>query len=171
MVNDLEQLVAQVLTKLKQRERRTYDCVYDRHAAVPDTQVFLDHATVTVANLSIELVSHLYRLDTTDPWVAWLLQAIDYRVQLRLVVNDLSLQFIPRTMLLDWPVIFMTPEFRQIRAVYPHAIARATIAGLPDKTILVVTPTQRLTAEARDTLSRKQMNLQMRTDEACIWQK
>lgn len=167
----MEQLVAQVLTKLKQRERQTYDCVYDRQAAAPDTQVFLDHATVTVANLSIELIGRLYRLDTADPWVAWLLQAIDYRVDLRLVVNDLSLAFIPRPMLLDWPVIFMTPEFRQVRAVYPHAIARSAVAGLPDRTILVVTPTQRLTAEAHDALSKKQMTLQMRTDEACIWQK
>ncbi|AYM02405.1 microcompartment protein PduM [Levilactobacillus brevis] len=171
MVIDLEQLVAQVLNRLKQREEHSYNCTYEPEAAIPASQVFLDNASVTVDNVSIELIVSLYRLDFNNPWVKWLLQGIDYQVHIHLVVNELTVNFIPRKMLLDWPVQIMTTQQQPILALYEQHLSRATLAALPDKTILVVTPQQRLTAEATDVLSVKKMKMQMRTDEDCIWQK
>ncbi|MBY7146194.1 microcompartment protein PduM, partial [Levilactobacillus brevis] len=73
--------------------------------------------------------------------------------------------------LLDWPLLFVTPQAQPIKAVYPRLISRSVLAALPDKTIVVVTPQQRLTDEASTVRAVKQMKLQMRTDEECIWQK
>jgi len=171
VVNDLEQLVAQVLDKLRQREQQSYDCTYEQTATVPSAQLFLDNANVTVENVSIELITSLYRLDFSNPWVAWLLQGIDYQVHLQLVINELAINFVPRKMLLDWPIQIVTTHQQPLNALHGHQLSRVALAALPDQTILVVTPQQRLTAEATDVLAVKQMKLQMRTDEDCIWQK
>ncbi|WP_087716817.1 PduM family microcompartment protein [Levilactobacillus brevis] len=171
LVIEVESLVAQVLNKLKRREQQTYHCTYDRTAAAPSTQVFLDNATVTVANVSIELIHALYGMNVDNQWVAWVLQGIDYQVDFQFTINELAINFIPRSMLLDWPLLFVTPQAQPIKAVYPRLISRSVLAALPDKTIVVVTPQQRLTDEASTVRAVKQMKLQMRTDEECIWQK
>jgi len=167
----VDSLVDKVMAQLVQRQQQTYDCSYQKAASVPSDKVFLDHATVKITNVSIELMTALYRLDTSNTWVKWILQGIDYQVTFQLYLNELAVNFIPRKMLLDWPVLFITTHHQLIRALHHHVITRQDLAALPDKSLVVMTVKQRLTAEAVDVLATKNMKLQTRTDEDCIWQK
>ena len=170
MIN-LDSLVEKVMAQLAKRQHQQYDCTYQVTAPVPTSQVFLDHATVAITNVSIELMTALYRLDTQNAWVAWILQGIDYQVTFQLSLNELAINFIPRKMLLDWPVLFTTNQHQLVRAVAHRMVTRKDVAAMPDKSILVVTQAQHLTSEAVDILAAKEMKLQARTDEDCIWQK
>lgn len=171
LVINLDPLVEKVMAQLAKRQHQQYDCPYQATAPVPSDQVFLDHATVAITNVSIELMTALYRLDTQNAWVAWILQGIDYQVTFQLSLNELAIKFIPRKMLLDWPILFITNHHQLVRAVSHRVVTRQDLAVMPDHSVLVVTVKQHLTAEATDILVAKDMKLQTRTDEDCIWQK
>ncbi|KJW13627.1 propanediol utilization protein [Levilactobacillus spicheri] len=167
----MDSLVEKVMAQLTKRQQQQYDCTYQATASAPSDQVFLDHATVVITNVSIELMTALYRLETHNEWVAWILQGIDYQVTFQFAINELAVNFIPRKMLLDWPVLFITNHHQLVRGLRHRTITRSDLAALPDKSLVVTTTRQHLTAEAVDTLAAKDMKLQMRTDEDCIWQK
>ncbi|MFD1229724.1 PduM family microcompartment protein [Levilactobacillus namurensis] len=170
MIN-LDSLVEKVMAQLAKRQHQQYDCTYQATVSVPDTQIFLDYATVVITNVSIELLTALYRLDTDNVWVAWILQGIDYQVTFQLSLNELAVHFIPRKMLLDWPILFITNRHQLVQALAHRVVTRQDLAAMPDKSLVVVTRDQHLTAEATDLLAAKDMKLQTRTDEDCIWQK
>lgn len=79
--------------------------------------------------------------------------------------------FIPKKMLLNWPVKFVVDKGRPVVTFNRKTVSRSDVAALPDKAVLVVTTAQHLTTEATEVSRLKQITIQIRTDEDCIWQK
>lgn len=165
----MDHIVEQVLAKIRQREHQSYEVDYSSEGSVPDKGVYTDYANVTIDNVTIPLMANIYRLNLDDPWTKWILQGISFQVNFTFQISSSMVNFIPKRMLLDWPVSFVVDQKRAVTSFYQKAISRSDLATLPDKSIVVVTPNQKLTGEAEQISQLKQMIIQMRTDENCIW--
>ena len=79
--------------------------------------------------------------------------------------------FIPRTMILDWPILFIVDNEFPLIASCNRIISRSEIAASPDNSIIIQTKNQKFTDEAIDVCRVKNIEIKMRTEENCIWQK
>ncbi|WP_056949326.1 PduM family microcompartment protein [Lentilactobacillus kisonensis] len=165
----MDHIVEQVLAKIRQREHQSYEVDYSSEESVPDKSVYTDYANVTIDNVTIPLLANIYRLNLNDPWTKWVLQGISFQVNFTFQISSSMVNFIPKKMLLDWPVSFVVDQKRSVTAFYQKAISRSDLAILPDKSIIVVTPNQKITDEAKQISQLKQMIIQMRSDGNCIW--
>ncbi|GHP13334.1 hypothetical protein YK48G_07590 [Lentilactobacillus fungorum] len=165
----MDHIVEQVLAKIRQREHQSYEVDYSSEGSVPNNGIYTDYANVTIDNVTIPLLANVYRLNLDDPWTKWILQGISFQVDFTFQISSSMVNFIPKKMLLDWPVSFVVDQKRVVKAFYQKAISRLDLATLPDNSIVVVTPNQKLTSEAEQISQLKQMIIKMRTDENCIW--
>lgn len=166
----MDNLIEEVIQRLKKRQNSEIT-VSVNQLETPDEQIFVDHGKVILTDIPIELIVDLYSMKRGNPWVAWLLKGISYNVHFFLNINEQLVNFVPRTMVLDWPLIFVVEGKRPLIASHNQAITREEIAGLPDKSILVQYHKQHLTAEAQDICRYKDIKIKIRTEENCIWQK
>ena len=74
-------------------------------------------------------------------------------------------------MIRDWPILFVVDGKNPIYSFQSKIIARSNLAAIPDNSIVVMDNNQKLTNEAEEISSLKNLKLQVRTDENCIWQK
>ncbi|KAF0425252.1 PduM family microcompartment protein [Pediococcus acidilactici] len=167
----MDPIVAQVIEKLKQRNAQSSEITYSKNAAVPSTEIFVDNANLVLKQVSIELIADLFHLDPSNHWVTWILQGLDYDVNFQLNVSHHALNFIPLVMIRDWPVMFVINGEHPVYAFYPTTITREMLAGIPDSAMVITTSTQNITAGAEEISSQKDLKIQVRTDENCIWQK
>lgn len=167
----LNHLIEQILAKIEQREHQSYEIDYQSQALPPDEQVYTDYANVVINDVTIGLLLDLYRVNTADSWVNWILQGISFEVRFTFEISESMVNFIPKKMLHDWPINFVVDGQRLIVGFYQSTISRKDLAGLPDKSIIVLTPTQKLTMEAEEICPVKEIIKKIRTDEDCIWQK
>lgn len=167
----MDHLIEQVLTKIRQREHQSFEVDYLDKTLPPDDQVFTDFANVSINNVTINLLIDLYRVDTANDWVHWLLQGISFQVNFTFNISQYMVNFIPKKMLLNWPVKFVVDKERPVVTFNRKTVSRSDVAALPDKAVLVVTTAQHLTTEATEVSRLKQITIQIRTDEDCIWQK
>lgn len=167
----MDQIIEQVLTKIRQREHQSYEVDYTDHQLAPDDTVFVNNARAVINDVTIPLLVNLYRLNLTDSWTKWILQGISYQVKFTFQISSPMVNFIPRKMLLDWPIMFVVDRKRPVVVFHHRIISRSDLAALPDHAVIVITTSQKLTDEAVQTSRYKNMILKMRTDEDCIWQK
>ncbi|WP_195918518.1 PduM family microcompartment protein [Pediococcus acidilactici] len=167
----MDPIVAQVIEKLKQRNAQSAQITYSKSNDVPSTGIFVDNANLVLKQVSIELIADLFHLDQSNRWVTWILQGLDYDVNFQLNVSYHALNFIPLVMIRDWPIMFVVNGEHPVYAFYPTIITREMLAGIPDKAVVVVTNVQNITAGAEEISSQKDLKIQVRTDENCIWQK
>ena len=150
----MDHLIEQVLTKIRQREHQSFEVDYLDRTLPPDDKVFTDFANVSINDVTIDLLIELYRVNTTNSWIHWILQGISFQVNFTFNISQYMVNFIPKKMLLDWPVKFVVDKERPVVTFNKQTVSRGDVAGLPDKV-------SRL----------KQITIQIRTDEDCIWQK
>ncbi|GAX07472.1 propanediol utilization protein [Secundilactobacillus silagincola] len=167
----MDHLIEQVLTKIRQREHQSFEVDYLDRTLPPDDKVFTDFANVSINDVTIDLLIELYRVNTTNSWIHWILQGISFQVNFTFNISQYMVNFIPKKMLLDWPVKFVVDKERPVVTFNKQTVSRGDVAGLPDKAVLVVTDAQSLTTEAKEVSRLKQITIQIRTDEDCIWQK
>lgn len=167
----LDQVIEQVLAKIKLRKQQSYEIDYQNQNLPPNEQVYIDNANVTINDVTIDLLVNLYRINTNDSWVQWILQGISFQVIFTFHISRYMINFIPKKMLLDWPVIFIVDKNHPVFSFYQNFVSRQNLAILPDESIIILKPNQFLTAEAEETLQLKRMTKKVRGDEDCIWQK
>jgi microcompartment protein PduM len=170
-VGNVDQIIEQVMAKIRQREHQSYEVDYRLKGLPPDEEVYTDHANVVINDVAIGLVADLYRADTSNPWVQWILQGISFQVNFTFQISKQMINFIPRKMLLNWPIEFVVDARHPVFGFFGKSVSRSDLAALPDQSVVVLTPTQRLTAEAEEICQYKQIIKKIRTDEDCIWQK
>ncbi|MBA1392906.1 PduM family microcompartment protein [Lactobacillus sp. XV13L] len=167
----MDNLVTQVMNKLRQREQNSFSLTYNQQIAPPADQVFIDYGKIIVKNISINLIIDLYRVNSSNPWVKWILEGISYDVRFQLLIIKQMINFVPKTMVLDWPLLFVVDNESPLVASHNHLISRSELAALPDNSILIQTQSQKFTDEASDICRLKNIEIKMRTEENCIWQK
>ncbi len=167
----MDNLVAQVMKKLDERDQTIFRCAYVKNITPPDNDIFLDHGQVFLQNVAINLVFNLYSMNQQDLWVAWILDGISYDVNFRLMITQQMINFIPRMMVLDWPMLFVVDNKRPLIASRNRIISRSELAAFPDESIIIQSQNQKMTADAIDICRIKNLKIKMRTEENCIWQK
>lgn len=167
----MDNLVAQVMSRLKQREQSVFNLTFNKNINPSDKQVFIDHGIIIIKNASINLIIDLYTMNTNNPWVNWILEGISYDVHFQLFIIKQMVNFIPITMVLDWPILFVVDNELPLIASYNRIISRSEIAASPDNSIIIQTKNQKFTDEAMDVCRVKNIEIKMRTEENCIWQK
>ncbi|MFC6290760.1 PduM family microcompartment protein [Levilactobacillus angrenensis] len=167
----MDRVIAEVLKRIAERKTKMKAIPYSERGPLPSERTLIDFGQITLQGMTIALLLDLYQVKKQEPWVAWLLKGISYDVHFTFQINANMVNFIPLKMLRDWPVTFEIGSTQLVKAFYQRSIGRAEIAALPDHTLLVVSPTQRLTVEALTVMAQKHITKQVRTDEDCIWQK
>lgn len=167
----MDPIVSQVIERLKKRNEQSSEVTYSKNITVPTDDVFVNSANLIIKKVSIELISELYRLNTANPWITWILKGLDYEVDFQLNISKYSINFIPLVMIRDWPILFVVDGKNPIYSFQSKIIARSNLAAIPDNSIVVMDNNQKLTNEAEEISSLKNLKLQVRTDENCIWQK
>jgi microcompartment protein PduM len=170
-VAKLDHIIEQVLAKIKQREHQSYEVDYHNQGLPPDEQVYTEYGNIAINDVTIELLLELYRVNVNDPWTRWILQGISFQENFTFHISQYMIKFIPKKMLLDWPVTFVVDKEHPVFSFYQKSVSRQDLAAIPDQSIVVVTPTQKLTTEAKEVSQYKQLTIKIRTDEDCIWQK
>lgn len=166
----MDKLLAEVMKKLQEREERKIDVSYGQSVTPPSSKLFLSHGKVNLTNVTIGLIKDLYSMDKDQEWVNWILTGLSYDVKFYFNVTEQMINFIPRYMILDWPIIFVLNGTAPIVASRSNSITRTELAALPDKAILVRYYRQLLTDEGREICHYKQIKIKVRTEENCIWQ-
>lgn len=166
----MDELLKEVMARLKDREQSTLDVDYHGDITPPSEENFLQHGRVNLFGTTIELIQWLYTMKNDQPWVQWILQGMSYDVKFYLEVTPMMVNFIPRMMILDWPILYVVNKDSPIMASRHHLITRNEIAAWPDKSILVRYQNQYLTDEATDICRYKKITIKVRTEENCIWQ-
>lgn len=167
----MDPIVAQVIERLSQRSNQLSEITYSKGIPTPTDDVFVKSGNVILKKVSIELITDLSRINSTNTWVSWILKGLDYEVNLQLDVSKHAVNFIPLTLLRDWPILFVVDGGRPIYAFYEKTLVRSKLASIPDNSVVILTSKQRLTDEAAEISTRKNLKIQVRTDENCIWQK
>ncbi|QLL69152.1 PduM family microcompartment protein [Lactobacillus sp. 3B(2020)] len=166
----MDSLLAEVMRKLKEREDKCVDVSYNESLTPPSEKLFLSHGRVNLTNFTIGLLKELYSMNKADNWVDWILKGLSYDVKFRFNVTDQMVNFIPRHMILDWPVLFVLNGDSPIIASYNKSITRTELAAFPDKSVLVKYYRQLITDEGLEICNYKQIIIKNRTEENCIWQ-
>lgn len=167
----MDELTARVLEKIRLRKQQLHQETYSEGRQDLDVQIFVDNANVDVMNTSLALVRDLYQLNKSNDWVAWIMRGFEYDVNFRFEVSEKVSHFIPIKMILDWPLLFVVDAKRPVYSLRTRLVSRAQVAELADHAVLVLTQTQRLTSEANDLVRKKDLQLQVRNDAECIWQR
>lgn len=165
----MDDLVQKVIEKLKKRQASNKILFFNELPSPPDKQVFIDYGCVILKNVSVQLIKDLYSLKRNSAWTSWILSGLNYDVQFYIQVNEQIVNFIPRTMVLDWPINFIVGRNSLIVANYNKIISRGEIAALPDNALLIKTASQTLTDEGLEICNKKNIKIKIRTDENCIW--
>lgn len=166
-----DEIVRQVLTRLKKRRQQKIDFFYRSDQAAPKALIYYHYANVTVQNVTIALIRDLYRLDTRNAWVKWLLTGLDYQVNLTLVLSFKQFDFVPLPLLTTWPITFKDRQQRSIIAFEKLQITRQDLVLLPPESIILKTHAQKITMLGRDEIVRRRLILQERSNRTCIWEK
>lgn len=167
----MDDLVNQVIQRLKDRQNSSKTISFNQQITPPDEQVFINHEKVILEDVSISFVIDLYSVKKDNPWVSWILQGIKYGVHFFIKIDKQMVNFIPRMMVLDWPIIFVVGDKSPLIASRSRVISRGEIAALPDNSILVKYHKQFITDEAEDICRYKNIKVKVRTEEDCIWLK
>lgn len=167
----MDDLVEKAIQRLKDRQNRQATITFNASVQPPAEQIFVDHGKIVVENPSVVFITDLYSMNKHNEWVAWLLTGISYDVQFYFEINAEMVNFVPRLMILDWPIIFVVNGEQPLIASRNQTITRAEIAALPDHSILVKYHHQNLDDEAKDICRYKNITIKVRTEENCIWQK
>lgn len=167
----MNDLVNKVIERLKKRRASEATVSFNAKVNPPDEQIFIDNSRVILESVSIDFITDLYSLNQANLWVKWLLKGIDYGVKFFLKINSQMINFVPRMMILDWPVIFCVGDQSPLIASRNKVINRTEIAALPDNSILVRYYKQVITDEASDICRYKNITIMVRTEENCIWLK
>ncbi|WP_076459893.1 PduM family microcompartment protein [Limosilactobacillus caccae] len=165
----MDDLLKQVMQRLKEREQTSTEVSFNQKVAPPSEQVFLKNGKVILRNISINLIKDLYSMEKDNAWVNWVLEGIGYDVKFYFLVNEQMVNFIPRMMILDWPILFVVNNESPVIASHNRVITRGEIAAHPDKSILVRYQKQLITDEAVDICNYKKIQIKIRTEENCIW--
>ncbi|CUR39216.1 PduM family microcompartment protein [Limosilactobacillus reuteri] len=165
----MDNLVQQVMQRLEERKHTSVKVTFNHQVAPPSEQIFLRNGKVILKDVSIELITDLYSMEKTNTWVKWVLEGISYDVKFYFLINEQMVNFIPRMMILDWPILFVVNNESPMIASYNRVITRGEIAAKPDKSILVRYQKQRITDEAVDICNYKKIKIKIRTEENCIW--
>ena len=99
----MDDLLKQVMQRLKEREQTSTEVSFNQKVAPPSEQVFLKNGKVILRNISINLIKDLYSMEKDNAWVNWVLEGIGYDVKFYFLVNEQMVNFIPRMIILDWP--------------------------------------------------------------------
>lgn len=164
-----DQLLTQVMDKLKERQQTELTVSYHEGSCPPSEEVFFNNGKLVLRNVSVNLVTDLYSMNKKNQWVNWVLTGIAYDVQFYFLINEQLVNFIPRTMIMDWPLSFVINSESLVIASPSHVITRAEIAAQPDKSFLVKCQSQLMTDEAVAICKYKEIKIKMRTEKNCIW--
>lgn len=167
----MDDLIEKVIEKLKARQAANKSLSLNELPSPPSKQLFIDYGCIIIKDTSIQLIKDLYSLNNDNPWVPWILKGIDYDVRFYFQINERIINFVPRLMVLDWPINFIASRNSLIVANYNKLISRRDIAALPDNAILIKTVGQSLTDESLETCDKKHIKIKIRTEENCIWLK
>ena len=167
----MEDLMAKVVKKLQERQKQFHQTTYSDTLNAPEIQVFVDNANVDVMTTSVQFIADLYGLRSDNSWVAWVMKGFEYDVKFRFEVSEYVAQFIPIKMILDWPLLFVIDAKHPVYSSRSRLISRSEIANLADQSVLILTHDQRVTSEAKELIRTKNIQLQVRSDAECIWQK
>lgn len=167
----MDDLVNKVIELLKKRQASEATVSFNAKVSPPDEQIFINNSRVVLKSVSIDFITDLYSLNQANLWVRWLLKGIDYDVKFFLRINSQMINFVPRMMILDWPIIFFVGEQSPLIASRNQVITRNEIAALPDNSILVRYYKQIVTDEANDICRYKNITIMVRTEKNCIWLK
>lgn len=167
----MDDLVEKVMQRLKQRQQSSATVSFKQQINPPDEQIFINHEKVILEDVTVNLIVDLYSMKKDKPWVSWILLGIKYGVQFFFKINQQMVNFIPRMMVLDWPIIFVVGDQSPLIASRSQMISRGEIAAWPDNSILVKYYKQFITDEGRDICRYKNIIVKVRTEEDCIWLK
>lgn len=167
----MDDLISKVIEKLKKRQAANKILFLNELPSPPSEQLFVNYGCLILENVSVQFIKELYTLNCDDDWVSWILDGINLNVHFYLKVNESIVNFIPRLMVLDWPVNFIVGRNSLIVANSNRVISREEIAQLPDNAIFIKTTGQALTDEGLETCDMKHIKLKIRTEENCIWLK
>ena len=165
----MDSLLQQVMHRLEERKHTSTEVSFNQQVTPPSDQIFLRNGKVILRNISISLVKDLYSMEKTNAWVNWVLEGISYDVKFYFLINEQMVNFIPRMMILDWPILFVVNNESPVIASHTRIITRGEIAAKPDKSILVRYQQQLITDEAVDICNYKKIKIKIRTEENCIW--
>ena len=165
----MDELVAKVKEKLDLRQAQSIELTYSQR--VPSEEVFIDNANVDIMTTPLELIVDMFKINFENDWVRWIAKGFEYDINFRFEVSTQISKFIPLRMIRDWPCLFVVDAIRPMYVIDGSHITRGDIASKPDKAIIVLTNKQKLTSDAEDIVSYKDIQLQVRNDEECIWQK
>ncbi|NLR08997.1 MULTISPECIES: PduM family microcompartment protein [Lactobacillaceae] len=165
----MDDLLEKVVEKLKKRQTATRVISLPDLPASRDKQLFVDYGNIIIEDVSIPFIKALYTLQTNNAQVLWILNGIKYDVHFYLRVNEQLVNFIPRMMVLDWPIKFVVGRRSLVVSDQASILSRTNLAALPDNATLIRTNRQRLTDEGREICREKNIKIKMRTEENCIW--
>lgn len=167
----MDRIIEEVLKKIEERKSRKYTVSFSEQGQVPSEKLLVNFGKIQFNGMTIGLLLDLYQVDKNNPWVDWILKGISYDVKFLFQISENMVNFIPFTMLRDWPVMFIVGNDSPVFTLYQKNIGRGDVAEFADNSILVKTVTQKLTSEATEVLEQKHIIIKVRTDEDCIWQK
>lgn len=167
----MDDLIEKVIQRLKERQNSSTTVSFNQQINPPDEQVFINHEKVILEDVSVNFVIDLYSMKKDNPWVTWMLLGMKYGVRFFIKINKQMVNFIPRMMVLDWPIIFVVGDKSPLIASRSRVISRGEIAALPDNSILVKYYKQFITDEAKEICQYKNIIVKVRTEEDCIWLK
>ncbi|WP_283678453.1 PduM family microcompartment protein [Lentilactobacillus sp. Marseille-Q4993] len=170
-MNQVDEIIEKVVQRIQQRNHQQKALSFHSDDPSPDDDLFIENSSITIDGITINLILDLYRANQQNAWVDWILKGISYDVHFYFQISKNMVNFIPRKMLLDWPIDFVVGTDSLVWSTHSQVINRGELARIPDNSILIMNPKQRFTEEARDLIGLKQLVLQERTDEDCIWQK
>lgn len=167
----MDDLMTKIMNKIQDRQKQVHQITYSENADSPDVRIFVDYANVDIMTVSLELLRNLYELRQNDPWVNWIMKGFEYDIKFRFEVSMEVAQFLPIKMILDWPILFVVDAKRPVHSLRAHFISRAQLAELADHSVVVLKQDQKLTSEALELVRRKDIQIQVRNDAECLWQK
>lgn len=167
----MDDLVRKVIEKLKERQNNNVCFSFDELPSPLNRRIFVNNSCVVIQNVSVQFIKDLYTLKEDNKLVSWVLDGINLGVHFYFQINENIINFVPRLMILDWPVNFIINDKMLIAASYNKMISRKEIASLPDNTVFVKVYNQRISGEAMDICNEKNIKIKVRTEENCIWLK
>lgn len=156
----MEELVQQIILRLKQREKNVLvlSCrsPFDSCRGVKD---FLDNRSIRVKDADVFFLKAFVEKDADEPLVRWIYQSYEYGCCVLIQLSFSEVELVPEELINNAAVTLFNKQGKQYFTFPNKIITYKQVALLDEKQILLLSPTQYLTALARDRIREKNIDI------------
>ncbi|GAB2323549.1 hypothetical protein IRB23M11_11690 [Alkalibacterium sp. m-11] len=152
----MNDIVSQVINLLKERENSvlTYDFRNENHYSTAD---FLKNQVIHIDGVNVMILHKLLNLEE-EHFICWVLEGLQFGIDFHFHLSSSMYQLIPLE-ILNWPIELYNEKNQRINMCPQKAITYQHMMNFTDRSILIRTKTQMITALADEVREKKQIKV------------